>query len=476
MVTASPQPAAGQRLQGLPRRRRRRSCRRPTPRSPRRSTPSGRWPTVPLRRRAGRPSATTCSTPTSTGVAGLVAADTPARPQRRLHAAARRRGATSCSQAFARAGFAAAVRRVRAGRAGPGLPDGRVPEPGGARRDRPGARGWRRPSDADLVLANDPDADRCAVAVPDAERPRAGGCCAATRSARCSAQHLIRRDPDLRRHVRRRRSSRRRCCGKIAAAHGLRLRRDAHRLQVDLPGARAARTATRRRSATASTRTRCATRTASRRALLVAELAATLKAEGRALLDLLDDLAPRVRPARDRPARRSGSTTSPRSTPRWRGCARQPPTALGGRRGDRGRRPGRGGRRPAARPTGCATAWPTAARVIVRPSRHRAQAQVLPRGRRAGGRTATSPPPGVRPVQRLAAIKRDIAAAAGLCRAASPSCAGDLVAEAGVADHVVPATGAELRAADHASRVKPARSSDLCSAMLLDVGRAPRPG
>ena len=43
------------------------------------------------------------------------------------------------------------------------------------------------------------------------------------------------------------------------------LRRDAHRLQVDLPGRRACATATRRRWATASTRPACATRTASPR-------------------------------------------------------------------------------------------------------------------------------------------------------------------------------------------------------------------
>ena len=62
------------------------------------------------------------------------------------------------------AGFPRPVGR-RPGRAGPGLPDSLVPEPGGAgamdlAMDLAGARA------VDLVLANDPDADRCAVGVP----------------------------------------------------------------------------------------------------------------------------------------------------------------------------------------------------------------------------------------------------------------------------------------------------------------------
>ena len=39
---------------------------------------------------------------------------------------------------------------------------------------------------ADLAIANDPDADRCAVGRAATPRPAAGGCCAATRWACCS--------------------------------------------------------------------------------------------------------------------------------------------------------------------------------------------------------------------------------------------------------------------------------------------------
>ena len=75
-----------------------------------------------------------------------------------------------------------------------------------------------------------------------------------------------------------------------------------------------------------------------------------------------------ARPARHRPALGAGRPTSRRSPPRWSGCATTPPTALGGLRGRAGRRPRRGRRRRCRRPTGCATGSPSGARVIVRPS------------------------------------------------------------------------------------------------------------
>ena len=110
--------------------------------------------------------------------------------------------------------------------------------------------------DADVVVANDPDADRCAVAarfdvgLADADRRRA------RRPARRG-----RAAPRDRRHVRllgRLQHPARRGRGRVRPAE----RDDADRVQVDRPRARAWPSATRRRSATASTPRPCATRTA----------------------------------------------------------------------------------------------------------------------------------------------------------------------------------------------------------------------
>ena len=112
--------------------------------------------------------------------------------------------------------------------------------------------------------------------------------------------------------------------GKMAAAAGQPLRRDAHRLQVDRPGRRASRSATRRRWATASTPSTCATRTASPRCCWSASSPPRPRPTGRTLPDLLDDIAlEHGLHATDQLSVRV--TTWPRSPRRWSGCATTPP-------------------------------------------------------------------------------------------------------------------------------------------------------
>ena len=112
-----------------------------------------------------RCSARTSSTPTSTPWPGWPATgpatcgwSTP-----RCTASAARRWL----QVLETAGFDRAVRRGGAGAARPRLPD-RLRSPT-RRSPAPWTSRWRWPRarDVDLVVANDPDADRCAAAVPD---------------------------------------------------------------------------------------------------------------------------------------------------------------------------------------------------------------------------------------------------------------------------------------------------------------------
>ncbi len=174
------QSAAGQRLQGLPGRRLadRAARGRGDRRRHRRGRTAGRG--AARGRLADRP-ATTCWTPTWTASPSWCPADAPRDAERRLHAAARRRPPPGRGR-----GRAGGLRRTGgggvAGGPGSGLPDRVVPEPGGAGRDRRGARAG--PLDGRrLAVANDPDADRCAVAstgrvgrgrLADAARGRAG--------------------------------------------------------------------------------------------------------------------------------------------------------------------------------------------------------------------------------------------------------------------------------------------------------------
>ena len=142
---------------------------------------------------------------------------------------------------------------------------------------------------ADIVLANDPDADRCAVAVPAPQSTTGWRMLRGDEVGALLATHLVRRYPDLSGTFAASIVSSS-VLGRIASAHGLGYvetltgfkwisRVDGLRYGyeealgycVDPAGVR--------------------DKDGVSAALLMAELAATLKAEGRVLTDLLDDLA-----------------------------------------------------------------------------------------------------------------------------------------------------------------------------------------
>jgi phosphomannomutase len=140
---------------------------------------------------------------------------------------------------------------------------------------------------ADIVLANDPDADRCAVAVPtgdDGWRMLRGDEVGAL-----LATHLVRRDPALSGTFAASIVSSS-LLGRIAAAHGL-------GYAETLTGFKWISRVDGLRYGYEEALGYCVDPAGVRdkdgisAALLVAELAATLKAEGRSLTDLLDDLA-----------------------------------------------------------------------------------------------------------------------------------------------------------------------------------------
>ena len=233
-----PQPAAGQRLQGLPRRRLARSCRRPTPTSRDRSPGvDRRGRRAPRRRRLGdarrrgprglpRRRAPRSSPP-----------DTPTRPERRAHRPARRRPRRVASGVRRRRASPRPPPSTSQGAARPRLPDGRFPNP-----EEPGA------IDAALELRR-----------ATGRRPRAGQRPGRRPVRRRRARSAGRLADAARR--RGRRPARRRTCwpagvdegavfansivssrllAAIAAAARRPARGDAHRLQVDLAGRGAA--------------------------------------------------------------------------------------------------------------------------------------------------------------------------------------------------------------------------------------------
>jgi len=139
---------------------------------------------------------------------------------------------------------------------------------------------------ADIVLANDPDADRCAVAVPDGSGWRM---LRGDEVGALLAAHLVRRDPGLQGTFAESIVSSS-LLGRIAEAHGL-------GYAETLTGFKWISRVEGLRYGYEEALGYCVDPAGVRdkdgvsAALLVAELAATLKAEGRALTDLLDDLA-----------------------------------------------------------------------------------------------------------------------------------------------------------------------------------------
>ena len=238
----------------------------------------------------------------------------------------------------------------------------------------------------------------------------AGGCCAATRSARCSATHLLR--------ARRRAARLRELDRVVVAARQDRRRRTGSAYAETLTGfkwiGRVAGPRVRLRGGARllrRPRRTSATRTASRPRCWSPSSPRTLKARGPHAGRRARRPRPTVRPARHRPALGPRRRTSPRSPTRWTGCGPTPPRALGGLAVTSRRRPRPRARRAAADRR---AALPARGR---RPGhraavRHRAEAQVLPRGRRPGHVQPRQRPRGRRRPPR--ALKTDLATAAGL--------------------------------------------------------------
>jgi phosphomannomutase len=235
-------------------------------------------------------------------------------------------GAGPFAAALRGAGFAPAAVVAEQAEPDPDFPTVAYPNP-----EEPGtldlALAFARDRRADILIAHDPDADRCAVAIPGPDgdwRMLTGD-----ELGVLLAAHLIRRDADLRGTL---------ACsivsssllGRLAAAHGLEHRQTLTGFKwiSRVPGLR---------YGYEEALGYCVDPDAVRdkdgitAALLAAELAATLKAEGRGLDDLLDDLAREhgLHATRQISVRADDPATLQAILARLRDA---PPAALGGRR------------------------------------------------------------------------------------------------------------------------------------------------
>jgi phosphomannomutase len=191
--------------------------------------------------------------------------------------------------AFARAGFPDPVVVARQSEPDPDFSTVAFPNP-----EEPGAidlalTAAAEHPDTDLVIANDPDADRCAIAVPDPDADAGWRMLRGDEVGALLGQHLVRRDPQLS-GVFAASIASSSLLGRIAAAHGL-------GYAETLTGFKWISRVENLRYGYEEALGYCVDPAAVRdkdgvsAALLVTELAATLKAEGRSLVDLLDDLA-----------------------------------------------------------------------------------------------------------------------------------------------------------------------------------------
>ncbi len=259
-------------------------------------------------------------------VAGLVSPES-ARGVNLVHTPLHGVGRDVVLAAFARAGFAAPYVVPAQADPDPDFPTVTFPNP-----EEPGAIDLAVAAaadrDADLVLANDPDADRCAVAVPDAAAPDGWRMLRGDEVGWLLATHLLRREPAPSGTFAASIVSSS-MLSRIAAAHGVpyaetltgfkwiarveNLRfgyEEALGYCVDPDGVR--------------------DKDGISAALLLAELAATLKAEGRTLSDLLDEIAVRhgVHQTDQLSVRVTALSQIAEAMQRLRD---QPPTSLGGR-------------------------------------------------------------------------------------------------------------------------------------------------